>query len=147
MNQRGFTFIELIVVISIMGILMAFAAPSLVTWQEQAQLRQVTRDIFSGMRQARSMAITTNQEVNFVLDPAAHKFTYGTTQVALEEHVALQVMDYNATPHNWNGDSTDGTTTFYPNGSCSNLVQVKVADNDNLIVSINSTTSGLAMLP
>jgi len=142
MNNRGFTLIELLIVIGIMAILMAFAAPSMIQWREDAQIKGVASDILSGLRQARSQAITTNQKVTVTVDPDDHQLIIGTTTKILPANVGLETSTDDVT---WL-DGTDGVTTFRSNGSCSAVLYIKVNEDPNLIIRIDSTASGLARL-
>ena len=143
-NQRGFTLIELLIVIGIMAILMAFAAPSMVQWRDSARIKGVASDILSGLRQARSLAITTNADVSVTLDPDDRQLIINGITRGLSANVGLATsIDDGAT--GWK-TAIDGVTTFRPNGSCSAELYIRVNADDNLKVSIDSTASGLARL-
>ena len=139
-NQSGFTLLEIIVVVAIMGILAAIAIPSLNLWRSQE--KQVASDILGGLRQARSLAISTNQAVTATVDPDGHQLTINGITRELSANVGLETSTNDAA---WSG-VTDGVTIFYPNGSCSAVLYIKVNADDNLKVSIDSTASGLARL-
>ena len=141
-NQRGFTLIELLIVIGIMAVLMAFAAPSMIQWREGASIKGVASDILSGLRQARSMAISTNQVITVTLDPDDHQLTYNGITKELSANVELETSTDDA---DWSG-ATDGVTVFRPNGSCDDELFIRVNGDDELKVSISSTASGLARL-
>lgn len=62
-NSRGFTIIELIVVIAIMGVLMAIAIPNFSQWTTNYRLKAAAREIYSNFQKARIEAIKTNSNV------------------------------------------------------------------------------------
>lgn len=62
-NNRGFTIIELIVVIAIMGVLMAIAIPNFSQWTANYRLKAAAREIYSNFQKARLEAIKTNSNV------------------------------------------------------------------------------------
>lgn len=66
-HRRGLTLIELVVTISILAFLMLAAAPSVVTWMGNTQIRNVASAIQSGLQRARSEAVRRNEPVQFTL--------------------------------------------------------------------------------
>ncbi|MCD6527608.1 MAG: prepilin-type N-terminal cleavage/methylation domain-containing protein [Desulfuromonas sp.] len=141
-NNQGFTLIELLVAIAIMAIMMAFAAPSMIQWRDNAQIKEVARDVLGGLRQARSLAITDNQQITATIDPDGHQLSYGTITRELSGNVGLETSADDAT---WS-TTVDGVTIFYPNGSCSAELYIRVNADDNLKVGINSKATGLARM-
>ena len=67
-NQRGFTLIEIIIVIAILGILGAIAMPSFNVWRQNAQVRSDARLVMGALQQARVEAITRNESVTMDFD-------------------------------------------------------------------------------
>jgi type IV fimbrial biogenesis protein FimT len=66
-QQRGVTLIEVAVVFVLIGILLAFAAPSITQWMRNTQVRNVTSSLQAGLQRARSEAIRRNEAVQFSL--------------------------------------------------------------------------------
>lgn len=61
--QRGFTAVELLVVIAILGILAAFATPSLSKFMQTQKVRTLAYDLFADLSFARSEAISRGHNV------------------------------------------------------------------------------------
>lgn len=63
-NKNGFTLLELITVIAIIGILSAIAIPSFSAWNKHARLRSATQDLMADLSMARMRAIQSGENVN-----------------------------------------------------------------------------------
>ncbi len=55
-QSRGFTLVELIIVITLIGAMVAIAIPSMTNWSSSYQLKAATRDLYSAALKARSEA-------------------------------------------------------------------------------------------
>ena len=55
--QRGFTMIEIVVVVAIMGVLLTIAVPSFVTYSSSQKVKTASFDLYAAMMFARSEAI------------------------------------------------------------------------------------------
>jgi len=67
MKQRGFTIIEVVIVITIAAFLLAAVMPSVGTWLRNSRLRTAAESISVGLQQARAEAVRRNQPVSFYL--------------------------------------------------------------------------------
>jgi type IV fimbrial biogenesis protein FimT len=63
--QRGFTITEALTVVVILGILVAFAAPSMKDLLRTQRVRAIAYDLFADLAYARSQAITLGHNVQF----------------------------------------------------------------------------------
>ena len=71
---RGFTMIELLVVLTLMGLLMALVMPTFGGGVSTTELKSTARSIASGLRFARGQAINQHGEALLQVDVAAHTF-------------------------------------------------------------------------
>lgn len=67
----GFSLVELMVVVAVIGILLATGLPSFNTWIQNSKIRAAAEAVLSGLQSARSEAIRRNARVAFTLLPAA----------------------------------------------------------------------------
>lgn len=63
----GFSLVELMIGIVIMGILAAIAVPSFQTWTRNSQIRNAAESIANGLQKARAEAVSRNTNVTFIL--------------------------------------------------------------------------------
>lgn len=70
MRIRGFTLIELVVAIAVLGILLALGVPAFTTWVGNARIRAGAEQLQNGLRQAQQEAIKQNRSVAFALTAA-----------------------------------------------------------------------------
>ncbi|MCA1795022.1 MAG: GspH/FimT family pseudopilin [Desulfobacteraceae bacterium] len=71
-NNSGFTLVELIVVIGILGILSAVSLPALINPEHKA--RKAARELMGDMQQTRMSAIKENKKWAIVFDPANNRY-------------------------------------------------------------------------
>lgn len=66
-SMRGFTIIELMITLTLLGILLAFALPSFSAFIRDSQIRTAASAIENGLQLARAEAVRRNEEVRFNL--------------------------------------------------------------------------------
>lgn len=65
--QQGYSLVEMIVVIGIVGLLMALAAPSYRAWTQNAKIRGTTEAILNGIQLTKAEAVRRNTTLRFQL--------------------------------------------------------------------------------
>ena len=74
-QQGGFNIIEILVTLTVLGILLTLGAPSLAEWLQNQQIRAASEAIANGMQVARGEAIKRNLAVQLVLEPPTSGWT------------------------------------------------------------------------
>ncbi len=72
--QQGFSLIEVLIAVAIIGVIMALGIPAFTTWIQNTQIRTASETIIAGLQTARNEAIRRNASIQFKLDAP------GTTQ-------------------------------------------------------------------
>lgn len=82
MRSRGFSLVELMMGIAILGILMFLGVPSFATFLQNSKLRNATESFYVGMQMARAEAVRRNAPVQIVLTTDNAEAAYaGTTNL------------------------------------------------------------------
>jgi prepilin-type N-terminal cleavage/methylation domain-containing protein len=83
--QTGFTLIELVLVLVVLSVLLAIAAPSLRGWSRGTKLRDASEQVLAATRFARSQAVTTGTMHRVEFDAGAG--AYHVTLLDGEQYV------------------------------------------------------------
>jgi len=62
-DSKGFTLVEMMIVVAVMGILAGIAAPNFQTYMAQRRLNGAARQVMTDLMEARMKAVSLNQKV------------------------------------------------------------------------------------
>ncbi|MBU0983939.1 MAG: GspH/FimT family pseudopilin [candidate division Zixibacteria bacterium] len=124
-TKRGFTLIELMITVVVVGIVAAMAVPRFSKAWERQQFRSENRNLISKLRLARSHAISNKQPFGVYVDQDARTITVfqdivSPSNMTFDDGDSTYVVD--TLPHECNFIYTDcdnGVLVFNPNGSAS----------------------------
>lgn len=110
-NRKGFTLTEVVVTLSILGIMAAISVPSYFSWLPRHRLQTSARQIYDDLNLAKIQAVKDNSVAVAIFNPATNKYT-----IFLDASVPLNwaldggetVIRQNATLEN--GVTITGTT-------------------------------------
>lgn len=97
-NQRlmkpahGFTMIELMVVVAIVGIIVTLVVPIYTQWHARTQLRQAITEINNDMALARMAAMNRNQSVTVSVTLASSRVSVATADVSGSQVLPSKTM-------------------------------------------------------
>lgn len=112
-GQRGFTLVELIVVLVIASMVLALVGTSISRSIEGAEIRTAARKMAASMRYTRTRAILDKQEQVFLVDTENRVYTAPKrTAVELPEGMNIELM----TARSELTSETVGGIRFYPDG-------------------------------
>jgi type IV fimbrial biogenesis protein FimT len=142
-RRRGFTLIELMVTITLVGIMLVLAVPGFGRWTSNARVRTVSEELQNALRSAQSEAVTRNRQVAFVRTagvPAAN-----ATPSASGSNWYIQVLPLTASE---GADTTFQADAFLRGGTFSNADRVTVGGDALLCFNsvgrlVNNTSTGL----
>lgn len=70
-NALGFSLVELMIIVAVIGILTALAVPNFTAWIQNAKTRTVAETLQNGIRLAQGEAVKSSRNVRFLLTDAA----------------------------------------------------------------------------
>lgn len=76
MNVRGFTLVELMIVVTIMGVVLAVSAPAMSRFAGNWRLNGAAANMAMVMRSARGSAVSKDVDVVFTFDDAQGQYSY-----------------------------------------------------------------------
>lgn len=83
----GFSLIELVIAMAIMGVLLARGVPTVTGWVQNAQIRTAAEGIQNGLQVARQQAVQLNTKVSFTLTGSDWAITAVNPATAIQSRV------------------------------------------------------------
>jgi general secretion pathway protein H len=115
MGERGFTLLELLVVLAIIGVMLAFVPGFMLRGQPGMDVDVAARSIADALRQARSQAVLQNREQLFALDVEERLFRAGGQRAPVQIDRGIEVTFQSARSELMS--EAIGQIRFFPDGS------------------------------
>jgi len=131
-SSRGFTLLELMIVVAIIGLIAFIAAPVLATWRSNIDASQSAKNALDALREARSKAISTNYQ---------HKVAFDVPNRRYRVLTSSSRQSYNTPAAGW--DTVVQDWTRFPTG----LTIMSGVNSDSLAtVNVQFNANGTARL-
>jgi len=151
-HKKGFTLVELMVVIAIIGIISAISSLSLVTGLPKYRLKRASRDITSHLRKARSTAIKTSSSViiqfatdnnSYSIDGRLYPDTDENTENALSSYYGSGLYFDRGNYGSGNPITFPGQrVTFNSRGISPSLGSIYISNNEGAVNKIAISRAG-----
>ena len=144
MPRRGFTLLEILIVLALMAIVAGFVLPMFGGPVSTSELRSSARQLAAGLRLAQSEAVSQRRETFLVLDVAGKRFKVDNDphEHRLPSKIELKLF----TAQNDLVSESVGSIRFFPDGG-SNGGRITVASGDRKFdVDIDWLTGRVAIL-
>lgn len=113
-SARGFTMVELLVAIAVVGLVLAAVIPQTSRFYESMQYRQAVRTVLATLGSARLQAVHSGKAQDVTLDPAARVLGFQGKTRHLPDRISIRMR----TAVEVNRGSV-GVIRFYPEGGAS----------------------------
>ncbi len=114
-GSRGFSLLELLLVMAIMALGFVFIAPNFAKTMESVRYRSAIREVASGLRQVRGIALSQSREAVFFMDVEKH--IYRIDRLAKTHHLPDFIELTLVTAESELQEPGTGTIRFFPDGS------------------------------
>ena len=143
MDQRGFTLLELLVVLGIIGLILAFVPGFVLRGQPDFDVEVAARAVADGLRATRSAALLENREQLFALDVEERLFRTSAGERPVRLDRSLEVTFQTARSELMS--ESIGQIRFFADGSSTGGRIGLARDGRQATVTVDWLTGGVAV--
>jgi general secretion pathway protein H len=143
--MRGFTLVELLVVLALMGLALTIASPLIGNALPGTQMRASARDVATGLRYARSLAISSNTDVTFDVDVEARRFAVSRSKRNGDFPKDAEITLTTARSELFG--SGGGSIRFFPDGTSTGGGVEIVREKRRFLITVDWLTGRVAITP
>lgn len=142
-SRRGFTLLELLVVLALIGMMLTLAPPLFSNAFKGAEAKSAVRQLASALRQTRAAAVSTQRETTLIVDVGARYFhgDDGRRSRSLPEHAAVTLT----TADSERISEHAGAIRFFPDGSSTGGRILLQSDNQLFTIEIDWLTGRITV--
>lgn len=132
-SVAGFTILELLVAISIVGLVMAVSVPATARFYQSIKYREAIRDVITTLASARYRAVNTGKVQDVSINPETNVLSFRQTRRQIPEKLNVAVHS----SRELNRDD-EGVIRFYPEGGSSGGdIDLERPDGSGIKISID----------
>ncbi len=142
-NQKGFSLIELSVVLSIITLITMISIPLFVNYQKNTKLRSEARILVTNLRLTQQLAVTEQIVYNLTIYPSDNEYKIINSQtseinktVELNPEVTINAVN----------NLTDNTVSFNPTGAVAQSGDIVLINTRNETSTIQIKPSGYVQI-
>lgn len=83
MNNKGFSLLEIMVTVAILGVLVGIAIPNYLTWNARYEFKGAANDLASNLKLAKLSAMSRNTAITVTLQANGNDTEYVTTNTVI----------------------------------------------------------------
>jgi len=140
---RGFTLLEILVVMAIAALALALTLPNLGRGVSTLEIKSAARELASGLRYARAQAIARKQEIRLLLDTQQRRYRIDQQSRVYQLPAALQIKLLVGQAE-VTGEGIGGIT-FFPDGTSTGGRITLANDKRQMIVDAQWLTGRVAI--
>ncbi len=132
-SAGGFTILELLIAISIVGMVMAVSVPASARFYQSIKYREAIKDVITTLASARYRAVNTGEAQDVSINPETNVMRFNTTHRQIPENLNVAVHS----SRELNRDD-EGVIRFYPEGGSSGGdIDLERPDGSGIKISID----------
>jgi general secretion pathway protein H len=138
-GESGFTLLELLVTMTVAGLLIAVVAPRLLDTAGHARLKASAARVSVALRETRAMARRTDAAASLSLDPTGKGYVLGGQSYTLPSGQTVTLKPYFDEP-----DASKTIMSFLPDGSSSGGTLLLAHGGDSVRVDVDWLTGRIS---
>ncbi len=144
-HHAGFSLVELLVVMTILGLALTVIPPMFDGVIESSQVKSATRELAAALRQTRSIAVTSQREAVLGLDVNDRSYSINDRekQLSLPEEIRIRLR----TAESELSSESRGHIRFFPDGSATGGYIALESDTADYRIDVDWLTGRISITP